>query len=394
MVRAMVDGRKRSAAKQARRDAKRRKARGEGTAEQQTREDVPLIDEVRQALVGGQPLDLLALVSMVVVATTPKPEALQGPGDEDVPTSTDLVSAFIDLPVPETTALLAVLGELVIGDDELRDRCRRAVDARDDILPDWLVGLAQTSVHRAVRMIDVFGDGEELLLGVRLADGQEMTGAVFIDHLMLSAVKDAFFVPGAIDTVLTIAEANQTDPDTSFVETDLAEAGARLRNALSGPLALYPLEDSDTWPASRALLEWIGRLLPVGGAIRDVSQPDSPETRDLHEGFFASLAGMPFDDVEHRQLLDLCIEEGTGDPLRWSASRLGQLLDGAVGYDQTIPVEVQLDLPELLRAFVPYAHAYSGIRLELTADALAAIAEAADEYRAEVLAEDADDESV
>lgn len=353
----------------------------------QTPEDVPLIDEIRQALAGGQPLDLLALVSMVVVATTPKPEVLQGPGDEDQLSLTELVPAFIDLRVPETTALLAALGELVVDDDVLRDQCRRAVAARDDILPRWLVGLGQTSVHRAVRMIDVFGDGEELLLAVRLPDGQEMTGAVFIDHLTLSTVKDAFFVPGTIDTVLTIATANQTDPDTSFVETDLAEAGARLHKALTGPLAMYPVEESDTWPASRALLDWIGRLLPADGVIPEVPQLDSVATLDLLEGFFASQVGMPFDDVDHRQLLDVCIEEGTGDPVRWSAPRLNQLLDGPVGYDHAIALEAQLDLPELLGAFVPYAHAYSGIRLELTAEALAAIAEVADYYRAEVLEE-------
>jgi hypothetical protein len=381
----MPDGRKRSAAKQARRDARRRKARREGLSAQQTPEDVPLIDEVRQALAGGQPRDLLELVSMVIVATTPKPEVLQRPGDEDVLSLNQLVPAFIDLRVPETTALLAVLGQLVVDDDALRDQCRRAVEVRNDTLPEWLVGLGDTSVHRAVRMTDVFGDGEELLLEIRLADGQEMTGAVFIDHLMLSEVKDAFFVPETIDTVLTIAKANQTDPDTSFVETDLSEAGARLHKALNGPLAMYTVEESDTWPASRALLEWIGRLLPTGGVISEVSQLDSPATLDLLEGFFASLVGMPFGDVDHRQLLEVCIEEGTGDPLRWSAPRLRQLLDGAVGYDQTIPLEVHLDLPELLRAFVPYAHAYSGIRLELTAEALAAIAEVADDYRAEVL---------
>jgi hypothetical protein len=387
MVRAMADGRKRSAAKQARRDARRRKARREEVVAPQTPEDVPLIDEVRQALDGGQPLDLLGLVSMVVVATTAKPVALQGPGDEDVVSLTELVPAFIDLRVPETTALLAALGQLVVDDDALRDECRRAVAARDDILPEWLVGLGHTSVHRAVRMTEVFGDGEELLLGIRLADGQELTAAVFIDHLMLSEVRDAFFVPGTIDTVLTIAKANQTDPDTSFVETDLSEARSRLHKSLNGPLAMYTVEESDTWPASRALLEWIGRLLPADGSIPEVPQLDSPDTRDLLAGFFASPVGMPFADADHRELLDVCIEEGTGDPLRWSAPRLRQLLDGPVGYDHTIPLEVQLDLPELLRAFVPYAHADSGIRSELTADALAVIAEVADNYRTEVVEE-------
>ena len=71
------------------------------------------------------------LVSMVILATTPKPAELQRPDDKDLLSLNELVAAFIDVQVPETTALLAVLGELV-DDDVLRDRCRRAVDARND----------------------------------------------------------------------------------------------------------------------------------------------------------------------------------------------------------------------------------------------------------------------
>jgi hypothetical protein len=50
-----------------------------------------------------------------------------------------------------------------------------------------------------------------------------------------------------------------------------------------------------------------------------------------------------------------------------------------------VALEIQLELPELLRAYVPFAHAASGIRQELTAEALAAIDETADEYRAAVV---------
>lgn len=96
---------------------------------------------------------------------------------------------------------------------------------------------------------------------------------------------------------------------------------------------------------------------------------------------------MPFGDQDYRRLLELCIEEGTGDPLRWSAPRVQQLLTAAVAEDELLVAEAQLDVPELLRAFIPFAHAESGIRQELTAEALAAIDDEADGYRAEVLAQ-------
>ena len=135
MVPAMADGRKRSAAKQARRDARRGKARRGRVAEQETPEEAPLIDEVREALEGGQPMDLLGLVSMLIMATVPPPALPRPPDVENPPSLDELVSAFIDVPVPETTALLAVLGQLLLGDDPLSERCRREVDARGEELP-------------------------------------------------------------------------------------------------------------------------------------------------------------------------------------------------------------------------------------------------------------------
>ena len=214
-------------------------------------------------------MDLLDLVSLLMLATSAQQPVLRP--QPDGPGLDELVTAFIGVQVPETTALLTVLGELIIDDDVLRARCRHEVDARKDSLPRWLVGLAQTTVHRVVRMSHVLGDGDELLLGVRLADGQEMTCAVHIDHLTMSAVKDAFFVPESVDAVVSVAKASNADPDTSFVDVGLVEARAELQLALERYFS-FPLEVSDTWPACRALVQWLTRLMPIGPSIIAVSQ--------------------------------------------------------------------------------------------------------------------------
>ncbi|HEY6573912.1 MAG TPA: hypothetical protein VI029_03070 [Mycobacterium sp.] len=378
----MADGRRRSTAKQARRDARRRKARRREPVELETPEETPLIDEVRQALDGGRPLDLLDLLSLMMLATAPQQPTLRP--QPDAPGLDELVTAFIGVQVPETTALLTVLGELIVDDDVLRARCRHEVDVRKDSLPRWLVGLAQTTVHRVVRMSHVLGDGDELLLGVRLADGQEMTCAVHIDHLMMSAVKDAFFVPESVDAVVSVAKASNADPDASFVDLGLAEARAVLQYALEQPFSKVVLEASDTWPACRALVRWLTRLMPIDSSITVVPQHDSSCTAASMKRFFASSAGAPFDDHYYREMLERCIEEGTGDPLRWSEARLSQLLSTAV-YADSLPMAVQLDVPELLLAFVPFAHAESGIRQALTAEALTAIDALADHYRSKVV---------
>jgi hypothetical protein len=71
--------------------------------------------------------------------------------------------------------------------------------------------------------------------------------------------------------------------------------------------------------------------------------------------------------------------------LRWSAARVEQAIGGTSYSDDSIPLEVALDAPDLLRAFVPYAHAQSGIRDELTSRTLAMVDALRSSYKREVL---------
>ncbi len=376
----MTDARKRRKAKQARRDARRDARRGEAAAE------ADLVAEMREALDSGEPMELLGLAGMVIEATAWRNPLRRGHSDDEETLSLDeLVDSFIEVPIRETTALLAALGELLVGDDVLRDQCRRAVGERDDVLPPWLTGLAQARVERAVRMTHVLGDGDELLVGVRFADGQALTCAAFVDHNFMSFITDAFVVPTTVDELLEMARQNDDDPDVTFVEMSLADAGAWLEHGLDEDDD-FLIEDTDTWPACRPLVHWLAHQMPEGGSPYEASEMDWPQTEEFLDRFFASLVGMRFADPGSRTLLHRCIDENNSDPLRWSAARLNAMLDGPVGcqnYD--VPVEAHLDVPDLLRAFVPFAHAESGIRMELTAEALGAIDECDAEYRQAVL---------
>lgn len=364
-------------------DRRKRKKEARRHLERMPQEEAPLIDEIREAL-AGHPLDLLFMASMVIEASAPaNTPLLTAPGEEPPPRLDELLAAFIGTRVLETTALLAVLRELV-DDDSLRLRCRREVDRRRDNLPRWLTDLADTTVVRTVRMTDVFGDADELLIGLQLADGQHITCAIHVDHLMMSSVKDAFFVPESIDTVLDVATASNTDPDISFHEMSPAECHARLRYSLQRPASVLLVHQSDTWPSSRPLVRWLLRLMPAQGSSF-VVPPRFSIDDELLDRFFASALGMSMNDRSHRELLTLAIDGGTGDPLRWSEERVRDLLSTPEAFQDEIPVATQLDLPRLLSAFIPFAHAHSGIRPELTSDALVAVNDTAGVYRAEVL---------
>jgi hypothetical protein len=373
----MNDGRKRRIAKQARRDARRLKTREtpeETPSEtpEATTEGALLLEEVRRALATGHPLDLLGMASLVIEATKPDPLAAYVKSAEKRPTVRldDLVAGFIGVQAPETTALLAVFAELLVDDKDLRLRCEAEVAARHDPLPQWISGLPQVDVYRAVRMTHVLGDDDELVIGARLASGHELTCVAYIDHLSMSEVKDAFCVPDSIEHVISAAAERNTDPDKSFVDMNLADARAWIQHGLD---RLPFVVRTDSWPDCRPLVQWLIGHMPEGGQKYESPSWDEESTVELRDQFFASSAGAPFDDYDHRELLLKLLDTGTGDPLRWSAARMAQVFAGSFGEDTSL--RAVLDVPELLRAFVPFAHAQSGIRDELTAEALAVIDE-------------------
>jgi hypothetical protein len=90
-------------------------------------------------------------------------------------------------------------------------------------------------------LLDVLGDRDELLIGARFADGQELTCVAFIDHNMIPEVKDAFFVPDLIGKVLAATAERIADPDTSFVDMSLADARAWIHHGLK---QFLPILDS------------------------------------------------------------------------------------------------------------------------------------------------------
>lgn len=65
------------------------------------------------------------------------------------------VASFVDHCIavrdPERTALLAVFAELV-DDEWVKERCRRELATRDDVLPGWITNLAVIEARGAVRM--------------------------------------------------------------------------------------------------------------------------------------------------------------------------------------------------------------------------------------------------
>jgi hypothetical protein len=372
----MSNKRRARRSKQVRRDERRAKKRtGDGS------DDTTLRDAIRRSLAGGHPLSLLSVASMMIHVA--KPESLLSlNSDRCDPAFLDRVlNGLIGVRTRETTALLAVIAEFLVDNPAPQLRCRREVAERGEHLPRWITALPRVDVYRAVRRTNVFGDVDELVIGMRFDGGHELTVAVLIDHNMWSSVADAAAVPEPIDEAL--ARVAGSSSDTNVFEMRLADARVWIEDALNKP-ALAP--ETDTWPLYRALVQWLVGRLPEGGEHRSPAEDWEPDD-ELCDRFFATNSAAPFTDSDHRKLLLELFDTGTCDPLRWSAARVEQALGGSAYSEDWIPLEVALDAPDLLRAFIPYAHAQSGIRDELTSRTLAMVDALRSSYKRELLRE-------
>ena len=167
----MTDARRRRKAKQARRDARRSRQRDE------TPEEVPLADAIREAVDSGDPMELLGLAATLIEFATPRnplrhPESDDDDDDEALELDV-LIGAFIGVKTPETTALLTVLGEILVHDPEVRALCRREVAARDDELPRAL----QKMLQRGDEAIGAAAAGIASM-GDTVVDGCRVVGVV------------------------------------------------------------------------------------------------------------------------------------------------------------------------------------------------------------------------
>ncbi len=362
--------------------AKRRPDHRKSPAARRARADKPdLVRDVAAALADDHPLTLLSLVSSLLAALDPRRRSPFEPAPEPgVPSRDELVQTFLEADLLETSALLAVTAELS-GDDILRRRIRREITARAHALPRWLTDLGRATVEGVVEMVHVLGDGDDILIGVRLPGGSALSFVVYIDHNLGTLVKDAFVIPEPLDALIEhMRRATNDDPDTTWAELAPADARVRIRDAIDISVITFPPLETDSWPACRPLVEWVVGMLPADGAGYQRPHWDDDALAELTERFLSSPFGTGFDDADHRCLLRSLLWFGTdygpGDPLRWSPVAVEILLVDWIPRKIVADVADLAKAPDLLRAFIRFCHHERGIRDSHTADTLAAV----DEY--------------
>jgi hypothetical protein len=342
--------------------------------------------DVATALAEDQPLLLLSLASSLLSALEPRrPSPFELAPEPDLPTRDELVRIFLDAPLLETSALLAVIAELS-GDDITRRRIRREIVERAHALPGWLTDLSRTTVDRAVEMVHVLGDGDNIMIGLNLPGGYALSIVVYIDHNMGTLVKDAFVVPESLDELIEqMRIAAGGGPDTTWADLAPADARVRIREAIDRGAITFPPFETDSWPACRPLVEWAIGMLPAGGKGYRRPNWNAERLRKLTDRFFASPYGAGLDDADHRNLLGSLLWFGTdygpGDPLRWSPVAVEIVLIDWIPRKIVADIAYLAKAPALLRAFIRFCHHERKIRPGLTDETLAAVDEYEPEYQ-------------
>lgn len=339
--------------------------------------------DVRHAMQSADPFEMLVLASTLLAGLDQTTRPHWEPDDPERLTVPQFVDFLLQIREPEASGLLMVVAELV-GDDVLARRIRRELAGRRHPLPAWLQKLAPLQVGRAVETVETLGDGENIMLDVRTAAGHAVTAVVFVDHNLGTLAKDGFAVPGPLDDVIvTFRRAAGDDPDLSINEIPLADARARIAQALERAAITYPPFETETWPAARPLVEWVTGHLPAGGRGYERPEWSDQQRQELQERFFASDFGRSLDD-EDRELFDSLLwfacDYGPGDPLRWSPVAVEILLDDWLPRKVVADADLLSRAPDLLRAFIRFSHAERGVRPQLTRLTLDAVGELEEQY--------------
>ncbi|MDP9134055.1 MAG: DUF6398 domain-containing protein, partial [Actinomycetota bacterium] len=365
------------------RGAARPKKRASARRGPQRRREPDLVERIADALDADDPLELLELASTLLDVVDRRSDDPFRP-DPDRPTREQLLESLFTAPLSETSALLAAVAALS-GDDVLRRRVSREIAGRNHALPVWLAEVSKAVAEpEAVEVTHALGDGDDVLVSVTLPGGHPLTAVVFIDHNSGSIVKDAFVVPGPLDEIVaTVRAARASDSDLADSPLSPADAKVRIIEAVERGARTFPPAETETWPASRPLVEWMTSLLPDGGT--GYERPGWPDDAvdDLARRFRASPFAAGVDDPDDllSSLLWFGTGYGPGDPMRWSPTAVEILLLDWIPRKIVADVEHLTRAPDLLRAFIRFCHHERGIRPGLTEETVTAVDEFEPEYQ-------------
>ena len=293
-----------------------------------------------------------------------------------------LMDAFVGADVPSMHNLVAVMARLQ-PDQLLRARAMRSVD-NAELLP-WIRDLGEMSVTAACVTIDRLRDTANVVLECRLSE-HVICVVVLIDFNQGAVAKDGFMIDGPLSDYQHLWRELETSGGTEMFELSPADARAQLTDAIDLGAMSWPPYESESWPQARPLARWVLDRCPTGGVGLDRPEWSDSDREELGADFLTSTWGRPFATDRNAwalldALIDFCADQTYGDPLLISPVNVEVILMSWAPEALSAPPSTLALLPDLLSAFVPFAHDRASVPAVDTREALDLVRRFTPDYR-------------
>ena len=236
--------------------------------------------------------------------------------------------------------------------------------------PAWAWAVGQAEVTGTHLVTHELGDGYDVVITARHPGAaRDHVLAVYVDGNLDGMAKDLLVHDDAGDFLRMSAQA----PGMSVTAIDPAVAAASIDEAVDKAFEVGERAPvADEFSALFTIVEhYVAKLPPGGAALESGPAASEAEQADVVDRFLASPAGAGHAD-QREMLLD-AVEFVTdtlgGDPLRWSPVVTHLVVAGWLPLSLHEPAAIAT-FPDVLRDFVPWAHAEHGWSDRYLADAI------------------------
>jgi len=335
-----------------------------------------LLDEAEAALAAEHPMAMLQLASALLELMDPRSD---DPFDHSPKTDRvempELMTWLSGSAEPAAAALAWTMAH-VNGDEVLQARVVRDLGTPNVLLPAWLHQLGKIEIVAAEQVTEQMRDGYEVIIHARLA-GYDLTAVTFIDFNLGGIVKDTFVTDRPIESFNELWKQHADTRHTTLEALPLAEARAWINGAIELGARTWPTIETEDWPASRPLLEWLLRHLPEGGTGFVRPEWSSADRSALADRFLASPYGAAHHGADNQSIIGDLIwyraDYGYGDPCRWSPIAIEILMLDWYPRKVIADQPYLRQMPAVLRDFVRFVHGEVALDDDLTTEALDAI---------------------
>jgi hypothetical protein len=245
--------------------------------------------------------------------------------------------------------------------------------------------LDELAVTAACLTIDVLRDTANIVVECRLA-GHAMCVVVLVDFNQGGVAKDGFVIDESLSGYRQLWQEFETSGGTEMQELSPADARVQLTEAIDLGAMTWPAYESDSWPQARPLVRWVLDRCPSGGVGLDRPEWSDSDREGLGAAFLSSAWGRSYATDRNAwalldAVIDFCADQTFGDPLLISPGNVEMILMSWAPEALSAPRSTLAILPELLTAYVSYAHDRAGVQAVNTQETLDLLRRYTPEYR-------------